>query len=116
MRTGVEAVVMTGAPLSVTVKVWLPAVFKLTVKLPIPAERMDGEGRVACGSLELKVRVSEYPVAMLPKSSLAVTVELNATPATFVLGTEVNTNTVALFGITSISDEVMVKASLVAEK
>ena len=49
-------------------------------------EGMASAGRVLLPSVAVKWTVPEYPVAVLPKASSAVTVTLKALPAVAVLG------------------------------
>jgi hypothetical protein len=53
---------------------------------PEPPLRERLAGTRARGSLEVRVRGEPYPVAMLPNSSLAVTVTVNESPAVRVPG------------------------------
>ena len=66
---------------SVAVSVWLPAVFKVAVKVPTPLVSVEFAGSTAWPSLLVKWTVPVYPVAVLLNWSWAVTVKLKATPA-----------------------------------
>lgn len=59
----------------------VPAVFRVTVKVPVPLVRVAGAGRVAAGSVDVIVTWPAEPVATLPYESSAVTVTLWAAPA-----------------------------------
>src|SRR6516162_7271377 len=67
---------------SVAVTVWLPAVFRVALKLPTPLVRVALAGRLAWPSLLVKWTVPAYQTSTLPSVSRAVTVKVIATPAT----------------------------------
>src|SRR5579862_9241677 len=81
--------VMELVTVSVTVMVsLLPEVRSKEAKNPKPVVRVVSAGSDACGSLLLKWTTPVYAVAVLPKASLAVTVNTNGLPATAFVGTE----------------------------
>src|SRR5262249_62201611 len=67
---------------SVAVIVRLPDVLNVAEKVPAPLVKVLSAGRVAAGSLLVKCAVPLYAVAVLLNPSSAVTVKLNAEPAT----------------------------------
>jgi hypothetical protein len=73
---------MVFVAVSVAVSVWLPAVFKVALKLPTPALRVVFIGTKAVASVVLKWTVPVYAVAVLPNESRAVTVKAPLFPAT----------------------------------
>ena len=77
---GFDVPVMEAA--SVAVIVCVPGVIKVTEKDPLPAVSVEAAGSTAWGSLLEKCTVPEYVVTVLFEASSAVTVILNATPAT----------------------------------
>src|SRR5205809_527007 len=66
---------------SVAVMLWTPDVFKVALDEPTPLVKLELAGRLAWRSLLVKCTVPPYPVAVLPKQSLAVTVKEPAVPA-----------------------------------
>src|SRR3974390_3348712 len=78
--------VIDDVTVSVAVIVWLPAVFKVALKVPTPLVRVAFAGRTAAPSLDVKCTVPVYPVAVLFEASSAVTVNGNAEPAVAVAG------------------------------
>src|SRR5438067_1830870 len=57
------------------------AVFKVALNVPLPLVSVESAGSTAWPSLLVKCTVPAYPVAVLPKASLAVTVKFPAVPA-----------------------------------
>ena len=73
-----------------------PAIFKEMLKVPTPLTRVAEAGSPALGSLEVMTTVPEWPVAVLPAGSLAVTVNEREFPATVEAGTDPRTRLLAV--------------------
>ena len=58
---------------SVAVMVWLPKVFSVAKKVPVPFVRVEFAGSAACGSVLVKWIVPEYVGATLFAASRALT-------------------------------------------
>jgi hypothetical protein len=82
------------------VRVEVPAVFSLIEKDPVPEVRIVAFGSVAAESLEEIATLPEYPVAVFPAVSFAVTEILNAVPEIADAGMDPKTNRVAAPGVT----------------
>ncbi len=65
---------------SVAMMVWLPEVFRVAEKVPVPFVSVELAGSTALPSVLEKWTVPAYVVAALPKESSAVTVKLNGVP------------------------------------
>src|ERR1043166_6741368 len=75
--------------ISLAVRVCVPNVRKLTLKLFVPETSAESVGNVALASLELKLTVSVTVPATFQKSSTALTTTLKATPAVCARGAPV---------------------------
>jgi hypothetical protein len=76
-----EVPVIDAVTVSVPVRVWLPAVFRVAEKVPTPLVNVAFAGNTAWPSLLVKCTVPLYPVAVRLDASNAVTVNVNAVPA-----------------------------------
>jgi hypothetical protein len=65
---------------SVAVIVWLPAVFSVTLRVPVPVTRAESAGSVAFESLDEIETVSVTVLTTFQLASTALTVTLNAVP------------------------------------
>src|SRR5664279_2200915 len=74
--------VMAALTVSVAVMVWLPAVVSVAGNVATPLVSVASAGSVAAASELVKWTVPAYPVAVAFDASSAVTVMLNALPAT----------------------------------
>ena len=81
------------------VRVREPAVLSVIEKDPTPLVSIADAGRVAFESLEVIATVPEYPVAVFPAVSFAVTEILNAVPEIADAGIEPKTSRVAAPGV-----------------
>jgi hypothetical protein len=72
---------VTVEAVSVAVTVWLPAVFSVTVNVPVPPDSVLLDGSTAAASLLDRWVVPVYVVAMLLKASRAATVTVKLVPA-----------------------------------
>ena len=72
---------MEAVTVSLAVIVWLPAVFSVAGKLPVPLVSVEFAGRTAWLSVLVKCTVPAYVVTVLSEASSAVTVKLKAVPA-----------------------------------
>ena len=77
---------------SLAVRVFEPEVLRATAKGPEPFVSVAEVGSTAAESLEVMATVPEYPVAVLPLASCAVTVKLKGEPAVVDAGTEESTS------------------------
>ena len=77
---------------SLAVRVFEPEVLRVSAKEPTPFVSVAEVGKTAAPSLEAMATVPEYPVAVLPLASLAVTVKLKDEPAVVDAGTEESTS------------------------
>lgn len=93
--TVIVFVVAPVKPVAAMVMVLAPEVFMVTETVPAPLVRVVGPGRVACGSVEVKVTLPAKEVAVLLSASFAIRLALNAVPAVAVDGTRVQANWVA---------------------
>src|SRR5438552_314573 len=88
VMAGLVLAVLVPSGMSVAVTVRLPAVFKVTLKLWVPATRAALAGKVALGSLEVMptvwVLLTKFQLA-----STALTVTLKAVPAFWAVGVPV---------------------------
>jgi hypothetical protein len=101
-----EGVMLTGSEVaesepSLAVKVRLPDVFNLELNEPDPPWIGVVAGRSPAESLEAKLRLPLYPVAVFPFASFAVTVKFNAVPAGADAGSPVIVRCVASPELTS---------------
>src|SRR5260370_1051035 len=85
---------------SVAVRDCVPAVFKVAVNVPVPLVSAELAGSVAWPSLLVKWTVPAERVAVLPKESLAGSVEAPADPAVTDVGKPATTNVLAAAGLT----------------
>jgi len=74
---------------SVAVTVWLPAVFKVTLKLPAPLVSIASAGKVAAASLEVSATVGVALVITFQFASTALTVTVKTVPAVCAAGVPV---------------------------
>ena len=93
---------MLEVTVSVAVMLWTPDVFNVALNEPTPLVNLELAGRLAWPSLLVKCTVPPYPVAVLPKPSLAVTVKLPGVPAVTGDGKPATTNVLAAAGLTVI--------------
>lgn len=94
-------------------RVWVPAVFRVALKVPVPLFRVALVGNTACPSLLVNRTTPLYPVAVLPKGSLAITLKDWATPAVVVAGSPVSWIVLASAGVTLMPELVPVRLLLV---
>ena len=85
---------------SPAVRVWVPAVFRVAEKVPTPPVRVADPGRMALPSFELMLTFPEYPVAIFPEASSAVTLNEMPSPAIFSDGIDARESRDALEGLT----------------
>jgi hypothetical protein len=83
-----ELPVIDGVTVSVAVRVWFPAVFKVAENVPTPPVSIEFAGSTAAPSLLVKCIVPTYAAALLLNGSSAVTVKLSAAPPVAVAGAE----------------------------
>jgi hypothetical protein len=96
-----ELPVIDGVTVSVAVRVWFPAVFKVAENVPTPFVKIEFAGKTAVPSLLVKCTVPAYAAALLLNGSSAVTVKLSAAPPVAVAGAE-TTKCVAAAALTAI--------------
>ena len=96
---------------SVAMMVWLPEVFSVAAKVPVPFESVELAGSTALPSVLEKCTVPAYVVAVLLKESRAVTVKLNGVPVLAVAAAGETENADAAAGPTGIALDVPVSKS-----
>ena len=82
------------------VRVEDPAVFSLTRNDPVPLVSVDAFGSVAAESVEVIATLPEYPVAVFPAASFAVTETVSDEPEIVDAGIEPKTSRLAVPGVT----------------
>src|SRR5689334_11829125 len=73
---------------SVAVRVWLPPLSRVALKLPVPEASVEFAGNCAMLSVLENCTVPAYAGVVLPKLSCAVTVKLNDAPTVALAGAE----------------------------
>src|SRR6516225_3879488 len=92
--------VIVDVTVSVAVIDCVPTVLRVALKEPVPLVSVESAGRVAWPSLLVKCTVPEYPVAVLPKESLTVTVKEPLVPEVIGEGKPLTTKVLAAAGVT----------------
>jgi hypothetical protein len=101
-----EVPVREAVTVSVALIVWLPEVFSVAEKDPVPFASFESAGSTALASELEKWTVPAYVVAVLLKESSAVTVKLNGVPVLVVAGAAETESADAAAGPTGIAPEV----------